>query len=1175
MAVRVESQAEPIPGYRLMERLGGGGFGEVWKAEAPGGILKAIKFVYGNLQTASADGPRAEQELKALNRIKSVRHPYILSLERYDIIDGQLLIVMELADKNLWDRFKDCRDQGLPGIPRDELLRYMEDTAEALDLMNIEYQLQHLDIKPQNLFLVHNHAKVADFGLVKDLEGMMASVTGGVTPVYAAPETFDGWISRFCDQYSLAIVYQEILTGQRPFAGTNVRQLIMQHLQGTPNLDALPEGDRAPIARALAKNPNERFSSCRELVQALRGSKADAPSVSVSGIATSPEASTPAYVAPVVSPATPRPGSSRIVSFEDQEGTHPSPPKPASETQWIRIHDPAEPTPQDSIAATILRRQVEDDGALLPAVAIGIGELGLEALKSLRESIDIRFGAVDKLPNLRLLYLDTDPDAAKLIHDENPSRSLAPNDVLIVKLNRPSYYLRSQSRDRLHSWLNFKLLYRIPRNLLTTGVRALGRLAFVDNYRSISRRLLAELEACADVDELVSAGRKTGLGVRTSRPRVYVLAGLAGGTGSGMFLDTAYVARHLLRQMGYAQPEIIGVFLLPPADRHPSKAMGLANAFAALTELNHFSAPGTRFTVRYEDTEDAINDGEPPYSRCVFLSLPENTGSDLARRATDLAAEFVARDVTSTLGRTADEYRVFVSTKGAPVAGPACQTFGLYRISCPRVALLRSIGRTLCRQVVERWMTKDAKALRETIKANVAAWLKEQDLDGEHLISLLQNHCEQQLTQHPEARIASLIEPLAAWASRPRDLTAELPKEVSSRLEELVGRPATGSERASGQLHDFLVSASETIVSEWGKRLAEYAVGLIEQPQYRLAGAEETIRQLVAALDELIKVYEPLHNDLAGRAAEAYSRLGTLIASLAPLAGSPAKRLAAVSNSIVELMRAYPKWQYQAMVLHQVTSALVSVRGYLSEQLREMNFCRSRLTDLMQVLAEQLVAPAESSQSLGRSLYPSGCHTFEEAIEELLKRIDAVQVQEFDGRVQEVIRLQFGGLMHVCLTPANMIKELQEVMEREAESFIENLISSMSVAETYIASHGSVEETLQDLAVIYRDAAPALEPAAGHSHSEICLVATPPGPAGKQFNELLQQAVPGAEIEPVSNCDEILIYREVPNLTLAELEQLGPLGYEAYRQMSTVENFTPHSRSDIVEWRAAARLQKA
>src|SRR5579859_5244520 len=259
MAVRIESRAEPIPGYRLVERIGGGGFGEVWKAEAPGGLHKAIKFVFGDLRGAGDKGHRAEQELKALSRVKTVRHPYILSLERYDIIDGQLLIVMELADRSLWDRYKECRAQNLPGIPREELLCYMEETAEALDLMNEQYQLQHLDIKPQNLFLVYNHVKVADFGLVKDLEGVRAQVTGGVTPVYAAPETFDGVVSRFCDQYSFAIVYQELLTGQRPFSGNNVRQLILQHLQAVPNLSSLPPDDQPVIARSLAKTPDQRF----------------------------------------------------------------------------------------------------------------------------------------------------------------------------------------------------------------------------------------------------------------------------------------------------------------------------------------------------------------------------------------------------------------------------------------------------------------------------------------------------------------------------------------------------------------------------------------------------------------------------------------------------------------------------------------------------------------------------------------------------------------------------------------------------------------------------------------------------------------------------------------------------------------------------------------------------
>ena len=141
-------------------------------AEAPGGIFKAIKIIHGDLRSKDSDLVRyAEQELKALKRVKQVRHPYLLALDRYDIVDGRLMIVMELADCNLWDRFRECRDKGLPGIPRDELLLYMAETAEVLDLMNDQFQLQHLDIKPQNLFLLHNHVKVADFGQVKDLRG--------------------------------------------------------------------------------------------------------------------------------------------------------------------------------------------------------------------------------------------------------------------------------------------------------------------------------------------------------------------------------------------------------------------------------------------------------------------------------------------------------------------------------------------------------------------------------------------------------------------------------------------------------------------------------------------------------------------------------------------------------------------------------------------------------------------------------------------------------------------------------------------------------------------------------------------------------------------------------------------------------------------------------------------
>src|ERR1700689_5529338 len=112
-----EPKGEPLPGYRLIEPLGSGGFGEAWKCEAPGGLFKAIKFVFGNINSNDIDGARAEQELKALERIKAVRHLFVLSMDRIEIVEGELVIVMELADKSLHDAFEECVQAGLVGVP--------------------------------------------------------------------------------------------------------------------------------------------------------------------------------------------------------------------------------------------------------------------------------------------------------------------------------------------------------------------------------------------------------------------------------------------------------------------------------------------------------------------------------------------------------------------------------------------------------------------------------------------------------------------------------------------------------------------------------------------------------------------------------------------------------------------------------------------------------------------------------------------------------------------------------------------------------------------------------------------------------------------------------------------------------------------------------------------------
>jgi serine/threonine protein kinase len=298
---------EPLPGYRLLEPLGRGGFGEVWKCEAPGGLLKAIKFVKGNGHAKKEDS--ANVEFQAIQCIKNVRHPFVLSIDRVEMIGGELVLVMELADRNLADRFAECRAAGNPGIDRDELLRYLTEAAEALDLINFQHGLQHLDVKPANLFVVSGHIKVADFGLVNKVqEGPTDSLPkqGGLTPLYVAPELLRGQMSRHSDQYSLAIVYQELLTGAFPFSGENPSSVMMAHMTKEPDLSALPDADRPSVARALAKEPDRRFPSCLQFIQAILAGL-DAPEGPDTGpLPTRPSSFRPSGLRPSAFPSTPK-----------------------------------------------------------------------------------------------------------------------------------------------------------------------------------------------------------------------------------------------------------------------------------------------------------------------------------------------------------------------------------------------------------------------------------------------------------------------------------------------------------------------------------------------------------------------------------------------------------------------------------------------------------------------------------------------------------------------------------------------------------------------------------------------------------------------------------------------------------------------------------------------------
>lgn len=643
MTTAVE-QRELIPGYVAIERLGAGGYGEVWKVEAPGGLEKAIKLVYGFL-----GDERAERELKSLLRIKEVRHPFLLSLERIEVIEGRLLIVTELADGSIMDRFEQCRAAGMPGIPREELLSHLHDTADALDYMQQHHKLQHLDVKPENLLLVGGRAKVADFGLVKELADKTRSMVGAMTPTYAAPELFDGRASHQCDQYSLAIVYQEMLTGVLPFPGRTAAQLAAQHTQSRPQLAALPAADRNIVARALSKRAEERFTSCRELIRSLQGVQSDAVRV--------------AAAAPVRRASTPAPAKAKneaalathTVNLDEAPATGDDAP-PADATQQIeqvRLSSrsislsrvPTQQRPVVKVGTKIVDLPPAESAVLAaaerrPTLFIGAGGTGVEVLGRLNRRLTKMFPDAAARPPVSMLAFDVQRDVAK----RAMLSGMLPDDVTLLKL-RDSHEYRAES-DKLLKWISRRWLFSIPKSAETCGIRPLGRLALVDHAGVVVAKLKRRLATLLGRDENAPAVSDE----ERRSPRIVIVGSPSGGSGGGMLLELAYAVRNLLSQMSTDKVEVAAFFAHATNRCANEKQLAQANAYGFLSELQHYAQHGS-FGSGAGDSRNAMFEGEGlPLDDIYFCHLGDDLDTDQFNERVERVATYLAADVATPIG---------------------------------------------------------------------------------------------------------------------------------------------------------------------------------------------------------------------------------------------------------------------------------------------------------------------------------------------------------------------------------------------------------------------------------------------------------------------------------------------------------------------------------------------
>jgi serine/threonine protein kinase len=254
----------------LCQFLGRGSWGVVWKATKPNGNPIALKFL--NCESTQA----AAQEIRALQAVRQLRHPNLIRIEQVWCHLGYVIIGMELAEGSLLDLLDVYLTEfGVPFVA-EHVCHYLTQIAAALDFLNTRQHnlggtrvaLRHCDVKPSNLLLFGETAKLADFSVATQSTSQDWYHRRAGTLDFIAPEVFQGRLTDRTDQYALAVTYCQLRGNRLPFTNTP-STFQSDYVRPQPDLTMLSPPERPIVARALAPVPHDRWPSCVEMMNRL------------------------------------------------------------------------------------------------------------------------------------------------------------------------------------------------------------------------------------------------------------------------------------------------------------------------------------------------------------------------------------------------------------------------------------------------------------------------------------------------------------------------------------------------------------------------------------------------------------------------------------------------------------------------------------------------------------------------------------------------------------------------------------------------------------------------------------------------------------------------------------------------------------------------------------------
>ncbi|OBH98040.1 serine/threonine-protein kinase [Mycobacterium sp. E2733] len=265
------AEGTPFGRYRLVELLGRGGMGEVWRAyDTAMDRVVALKLLLPNVAEDPAYVERFRREAHAA---ASLDEPHVIPIHDFGEIDGRLFVTMRLIEG------RDLQTLLAEGpLEPARAIWIIDQIAEALHAAH-KIGLIHRDVKPSNILVTENDfAYLIDFGIAHAVGETGLTSAGAVigTWAYMAPERIStGQTDSRADIYALACVLYECLTGTRPFPGDSLEQQLAAHLASPPprpsaQSTTVPTALDTVIATGMAKDPDQRYATTVELADAAR-----------------------------------------------------------------------------------------------------------------------------------------------------------------------------------------------------------------------------------------------------------------------------------------------------------------------------------------------------------------------------------------------------------------------------------------------------------------------------------------------------------------------------------------------------------------------------------------------------------------------------------------------------------------------------------------------------------------------------------------------------------------------------------------------------------------------------------------------------------------------------------------------------------------------------------------